>query len=343
MRIAVIAVASKTGEKGGAERFYEGLVNALNLTGINTDIISLVSDESSFDTIKETLLNFYDLNLSAYDGVISTKAPSYFVQHKNHVCYLVHTMRIFYDIFEKDFPYPTTELLEQRKFITTLDTAVLSYPHVKKIYTIGTTVSNRLLHYNNLKSEVLYPALSYDSFKTGEYKNYLFMPGRLHRWKRVDLIIKAMKHVQRPIILKIAGTGEDEERLHEIANKDKRIEFLGRVSDKELTNLYADTLGVPFVPLNEDYGYITLEAFKSKKPVITCADSGEPTFFVKDNFNGFVCNPDPKEIAKKFEFLYDNRDKAKEMGEQGYHSIAHITWGNVAKILLDALGMTGIN
>lgn len=339
MKIAVIAVASKTGEKGGAERFYEGLVNALNSTGVNTDIISMVSDESSFDAIKETLLNFYDLDLSAYDGVISTKSPSYFVKHKNHVCYLVHTMRIYYDIFEKEFPYPTAELLEQRKFITTLDSAVLSYPRVKKIYTIGNTVTNRLLQYNNLKSVVLYPALSYDKFKAGEYKSYLFMPGRLHRWKRVDLIIKAMKYVQRPIMLKISGIGEEEEKLHEIAKKDKRIEFLGRVSDEELTDLYANTLGVPFVPLNEDYGYITLEAFKSKKPVITCVDSGEPTFFVKDTINGFICKPDPKEIAKKIEFLYDNRDKAKEMGEHGYHSIAHITWENVAKELLNALGI----
>jgi glycosyltransferase involved in cell wall biosynthesis len=340
MKIAVIAVASKTGEKGGAERFFEGLVHALRISGVDTDLVNLISDESSFDTIKETLLNFYDLDLSAYDGVISTKAPSYFVRHNNHICYLVHTMRAFYDMFEKEFPYPTPEVLEQRKFITTLDAAVLAYPGVKRIFTIGNTVSNRLQQYNNLKSEVLHPALSFDKFKSGEYKNYLFMPGRLHRWKRVSLVLKAMKYVKKPIILKIAGIGEDEEELRTIAGKDKRIEFLGRVSDTELINLYADALAVPFVPFNEDYGYITLEAFKSEKPVITCLDSGEPAFFVKDNINGFTCEPNPKIIAKKIEYLFDNHQAARTMGANGLQSINHITWGNVAKKLLNALGLS---
>ena len=66
------------------------------------------------------------------------------------------------------------------------------------------------------------------------------MPGRLHRWKRVDLIIRTMKYVDRPLTLKITGTGEDEAWFHELAKDDKRIEFLGRVTDEELIGLYAD-------------------------------------------------------------------------------------------------------
>ena len=64
MKIAVVAVTSQSGERGGAERFYEGLVTALNEAGAHAELVSLISNESSFEAIQETLLSFYDLDLS---------------------------------------------------------------------------------------------------------------------------------------------------------------------------------------------------------------------------------------------------------------------------------------
>lgn len=339
MRIAVVAVGSSSGVSGGAERFYQGLVKALNAAGTETDLIEVESDESSFESIEQTYLKFYDLDLSRYDGIISTKAPSYLVQHHNHVCYLVHTMRVFYDMFEKEFPYPDSTLLEQRKFIHFLDSAALSARRVKKIYSIGHAVSNRLRKYNALESQVLHPALLFNNFRAGEQKDYLFMPGRLHRWKRVDLIIKAMRYTHSPVKLKIAGTGEDEEVFRKEARNDSRIEFLGKITDQELIDLYADALAVPFVPINEDYGYVTLEAFESAKPVLTCVDSGEPAHFVKDNHNGFICEPDPQAIAEKIDYLHHNRDGALEMGLKGKITVSDIRWSNIAKELIHSLGV----
>jgi len=338
MKVAVIAAVSQNGEQGGAERFYIGLTQALKTAGVDTDLIECESDESSFDSIKETYLKFYDLDVSRYDGIISTKAPSYLVRHRNHVCYLVHTMRAFYDMFESEFPHPTAESLEHRRFIQALDSAALGPGRIRKIFSIGHEITERLRKYNSRESEVMHPALLFDNFKAGLFDNYLFMPGRLHRWKRVDLIIRSMKYVKSPVKLKIAGIGEDEESLRTMAGHDLRVEFLGRVTDTELIELYANALAVPFVPLGEDYGYVTLEAFKSRKPVITCADSGEPTFFVKNDFNGFICKPDPEEIASKIDFLFVNRNRAQEMGMNGYSSITHIGWDGIANKLLDTLG-----
>jgi glycosyltransferase involved in cell wall biosynthesis len=337
MKIAVIAVASLNGDIGGAERLYGGLVKSLCNAGMKTDLLQITSDESSFESIKETYLKFYDLNVEKYDGVISTKAPSYLIRHKNHICYLVHTMRIFYDMFESEYPNPVPPLLEQRKFIHVLDSIALKSTSVKKIYSIGHEVANRLQKYNLLESEVLHPALFFDNFKTGEPNDYIFMPGRLHRWKRVDLIIDAMQYTKCPVKLKIAGTGEDEGFFRKIANNDSRIEFLGRVTDDELVDLYAGALAIPYTPVHEDYGYVTLEAFKSCKPVITCKDSGEPTYFVKNDFNGFVCDPNPQEIAEKIDYLFQNRDKVEEMGLNGKSTIAHISWENIAQKLINSL------
>ena len=46
-----------------------------------------------------------------------------------------------------------------------------------------------------------------------------------------------------------------------------------------------------YPPFDEDFGYVTLEAFLARKPVITCTDSGGPTEFVVDGVNGCVCEP----------------------------------------------------
>ena len=336
-RIAVIAVRPVSGEIGGVERFYEGLVSALNSSGVQADLVNVISDESSFETIQETCLRCYDLDVSAYDAIISTKSPTYLVRHTNHICYLVHTMRVFYDMFDNEFPNAYGALLNQRKIIHQLDTGALSLPRTRKVFCIGNEVRHRLLLWNKIESEVLHPALAFDAFYTGKYSNYIFMPGRLHRWKRVDLVIKSFRYLKYPIRLKIVGTGEHEKTLRELAEGDERIEFLGRVSDEVLINLYANALAVSFVPMREDYGYVTLEAFGSAKPVITCEDSGEPAYFVKNKVNGFVCSPDPKKIAEVIDYLIKHPDEAKIMGEQGSADISHISWPKISHKLLSAL------
>lgn len=337
-KIAIIAVASAYGEQGGAERFYQGVQKSLCEAGVDAEILPVVSDESNFDTIKESYLRFYDLDLSNYDGVISTKAPAYVVRHPNHICYLQHTMRVFYDMFELEFPNASMELQSQRSLIHQLDTAALNRKEVRAIFTISHEVKNRLLYFNNIDSEVLYQATTMRGFINRSYK-YLFMPGRLHRWKRVDLIIQSMQHVTASVELLISGTGEDEESFKALSAADPRIRFLGRITDDELLAYYADALAVPFVPIKEDFGLVTLEAFHSNKPVITCQDSGEPARLVKHGQSGYVCKPDPMEIGQCIDYLANNPETAATMGRRGRDTAKNISWGNVAKRLLRALDL----
>ncbi|MDH6058372.1 glycosyltransferase family 4 protein [Umezakia ovalisporum] len=335
-KIAVVVPRMLNRETGGAERFFTGLVNSLNTTTTSADIVEVLIDESSFESIQESYLRCYDLDVSAYDGVISTKAPTFLLRHPNHICYLVHTMRVFYDMFEQEFGKGNQVLKTQRETIQQLDTGALRPPRTKKVFTIGNEVSQRLMQWNGVKSEVLHPALVLNNFSMGKY-DHIFLPGRLHRWKRVDLVIKAMAHLRYPMNLKIAGTGEQEQELRTLSQTDKRIEFLGRVSDEELLNLYANALVVPFVPIREDYGYVTLEAFSHFKPVITCQDSGESLQFVKDGINGLVVSPKPKEIARAIEYFINNPEQAKIMGERGKIAISHINWSNISQRLLSVL------
>lgn len=335
-RVAIVASLSASGEQGGAERFFVGLRDALLDTGLNAEIVEVYNNESNFDQIKKSYLRFYDLDLAQYDGIISAKAPSFVAQHRNHVCYLMHTIRVFYDMFASTFPQPTPEILEQRNLVHALDTAALRRP--RRLFAIGVEVAERLRRFNGLEAAVMRHPTSLAGLHGGAF-NYFLLPGRLHRWKRPHLAIEAMRLVTADRELIIAGSGEDEERFRALAAPDRRIRFVGRVSDEALADLYADALAVIFTPQNEDLGLVTLEAFRSGKPVITCTDSGEPARIVEDGTSGFVCRPDAAALAAAMEHLAGRPDRARQMGQAAEASITDLTWTKIAANLRDALGL----
>lgn len=333
-RIAVLATLAPSGEKGGAERLFGGVCNALNAVGVTAELIETCSDEHNFATIKESYLRHYDLDLTRFDGVVSMKGPAYAARHCNHVCYLMHTMRVFYDMFDMTFPR-RSRYAEQRRLIFALDTAALQRP--RALFAIGHEVAARLHHYNGLEATVLRPPSSLLGLHQGLF-NYMFLPGRLHPWKRIDLAIDAMRFVEAPVKLIISGCGSDEARLRDRAAGQSRIRFMGHVSDVELVELYADALGIIFTPRGEDLGLVTLEAFQSGKPVITCSDSGEPTRIVSDGRSGFICSPDPRQIATRIDELWRDPERTAAMGRFGASFVSSITWERVAITLISALG-----
>ncbi|HEX3431009.1 MAG TPA: glycosyltransferase family 4 protein [Rhizomicrobium sp.] len=334
-RVAILACLSANGEQGGAERFFTGLRDALSGAGIAAQLLEIYNDERDFEHIKKSYLRFYDLKLDGYDGIISAKAPSFVARHGNHVCYLMHTMRVFYDMFDSTFRHPTRQNLEQRRLVHALDTAALQRP--RRLFAIGDEVAERLIRFNGLRAEVMRHPTSMVGLHEGGYE-YFLLPGRLHRWKRTALAIEGMQFVTAPVELIVVGEGEDEAEFRRAACGNPRIHFLGRVSDARLADLYADALAVLFTPKSEDLGLITLEAFQSAKPVITCTDSGEPARIVTDGVSGFVCRPEAAHIGACMEHLAHNPDHARAMGRAGQSSIAEITWERVADTLRTALG-----
>src|SRR5215475_8546330 len=334
-KVAIVATASAR-EIGGAERFYEGLRNALYCHGMDAEIVPVLPDESDFHGVLRSYLKFYDLDLTTFDGVISTKAPGYVVRHPNHVCYLQHTMRVFYDMFEVEYPRADESLREQREWIQALDTAALLSPNVRSVFAIGGEVRDRLLQFNGIESEVLYQATTLEGFRQGAFE-YLFMPGRLHRWKRVNLVIEAMAHVKAPVKLLIAGVGENEAAFKELAGSNSRIVFLGRVSDQELLEYYADSLAVPFVPFREDFGLVAIEAFHSGKPIITCSDSGEPARMAASFGAGLICDPTPQALVAAIDGLFAAPENAWKFGENGRRKVCEMNWDTTARRLIAAL------
>jgi glycosyltransferase involved in cell wall biosynthesis len=341
MRIAVVAAIARHAEQGSAETLYHGMIRSLAGSSHQVEKIDVIVDESSFDKILESYVTCYDLDLREYDLVISTKAPTFMVRHPRHVSYLMHTIRVFYDMFHYEFGTGTPDQHKQRRLIHAFDAYGLHPSRVRKHFAIGLTPYKRLSDadpsWRQIAFEVLHPPPSLTNFKEPESGTYIFVPGRLHRWQRLELVIKAFKHLKRDIPLKITGAGEAEASLRTLAAADPRIEFLERVSDAQLADLYAGALVVPIVPVNEDYAFITIEAFRSKKPVITCTDSGEPTCFVKNFETGFVVPPDPEAIAAKIHYFIDHPDAGIAMGARGFSAVSHINWDAASSRLLASI------
>jgi glycosyltransferase involved in cell wall biosynthesis len=336
MRVALLTTSAGQAGTGGAERLYDMLEVALKSSDVVVERTEIVVEEGDFDSILRSYLRSYDLDLSGFDGVISTKAPTYAARHRNHVSYLIHTMRVFYDMFDDTFPDPTPAQLAQRVIIHKIDTAAMQRASLRGRFAVGREVAERLRIFNGVDSEVLHHPTSLQGLHDGAF-SHLLLPGRLHRWKRVDLALEAVRRMRHRVDLIVSGAGDDERRLRELAGGMIGVHFVGHLNDPDLVELYADALAVLYCPIREDYGLVPVEAFLSGTPVVTCADSGEAARLVRDGVNGFVCAPNPDAIAARLDWLLDNRGQAGEMGRRGREAVAHITWDNVCRRLLAAL------
>ena len=170
---------------------------------------------------------------------------------------------------------------------------------------------------------------------------HLFTASRLDGPKRLDLLVQAMAHVPGDVELHIGGTGPEEERLRALAAGDPRIRFLGFIPDEELGTRYADALAVPFLPLDEDYGLITVEALAAGTPVVTTSNSGGPAELVRHGVDGAVVDPDPVALGRALAALATDPARARAMGEEGRRHTARITWPNVVRTLLGPEEATG--
>ncbi len=89
-----------------------------------------------------------------------------------------------------------------------------------------------------------------------------------------------------------------------------------------------------FPPLDEDYGYVTLEAFLAHKPIVTTNDAGGPLEFVVDGVNGFIAEPDADALGASIACLADDHALARRLGQAGFERASLITWDGVVERLV---------
>jgi glycosyltransferase involved in cell wall biosynthesis len=343
IRTVVVCEAQVPFVHGGAETHVRELARELTARGYQTEVVSIPfkwypKDEILPHAAAWRLIDLSESNGRPIDLVIASKFPTYFVRHPNKVVWLIHQYRAAYELCGtpySDFGHNEQDV-ELRDTLIRLDTSMLG--ECRRVFANARNTASRVAKFNGVAAEALYhPPRLAPRLVSGPYGDYVLSVGRIESVKRVDLLVSAMAHVDPPVRLIVAGDGtqrENVERLAQTSGVDSRVQFLGTVDDEALIELYRGALAVLYPPYDEDFGYVTLEAFLARRPVITATDSGGPNEFVVDDVNGFVCEPEPRAFADAINRLAGDRRRAAAMGDAGHARATEVTWDGVIEKLI---------
>lgn len=347
MRVA-IATVQVPFVRGGAELLAESLCAQLQAAGHEAEIVSIPFKWYPADRIGSHMLACRLLDLTAtrsgpIDRLIGLKFPAYMITHSNKVIWLLHQHRGAYDMWGTPLGDLTAapEGAHVRASIRNADMATL--PEAKAIYTLSANVSRRLSEHCGLPSVPLHhPPPGAQHIRGGEYADYILFPSRMNAAKRQALVIEALRYTRYPVHIVFLGSadvpdyGTQLRRLAIESDVDARITWLGGVTEERKLALYADCRAVIFPPLDEDYGYVTLEAMLARKAVVTCTDSGGPLEFVQDGRTGLVCSPVPEALATALDQLWADPALAVRLGQGGLDRYVEmrIGWEDVVRCLL---------
>jgi glycosyltransferase involved in cell wall biosynthesis len=327
--------------RGGAEILAERLAHELRAHGHEADLVTMPFKWYPGAKVLTHALLWRLADLTEVDGrpvdlVIGTKFPSYVVKHPNKVVWLVHQFRQAYELDRTELGQfgESSEERATRRAIHRLDRIALG--EARKLGAISHNVANRVKSNTGLDAEVILPPPQQLEFRCDSYDDFVLSVNRLDRAKRIDLLLEATA-AEPSIRCVIAGDGPDRERLEQLAERhglNGRAVFAGRVSEAELTDLYARCRGVYYAPVDEDYGMVPYEAFMAEKPVVTAVDAGGPLDIVEDRKTGLVIQPRADELARACRFLLEHEDEARSWGRAGRAIAEQVTWDHVIERLL---------
>lgn len=173
--------------------------------------------------------------------------------------------------------------------------------------------------------------------------NYFLFVGTVQPRKNLERVIRAFGVLCNNLNLVIAGSkGWLSEEIYGLPKKlgiEKRVKFLGYVSDKDLQALYSGAIALVFPSLFEGFGLPILEAQACGCPVITSNISSMPEVAGKGAILVDPYNVD--EIANAMIEVMDEKVRSKLI-EAGFENIKRFSWEKCARETLEVLnGVSG--
>jgi len=343
-RIAVVTSSPPLTE-GGHLVIARSLVSALEEGGHQAGLV--VTPQNRFGRQGAAYLANWLTDVSQLgdgrpvDQVVSFRFPSYAVRHPAHVCWLNHRMREYYDLWERFASGLSwrgrVKEGARRRMIHAVDRYLLTR-NVTRLFAQSRTIQARLERWGGIPSTVLHPPAPPRAYRCDRFGDEILVVSRLTPLKRVDLVLRALAcPVAAGVRAIVAGEGDEEASLRQVAvslGVDDRVRFAGRIDDDELVRLLGCCRAVCFPPLNEDYGFVTIEAFASGKPVVTCDDSGGAVELVEHERTGLVVAPTAEALAAALARLIEDRGAAERMGAAGAITAARLSWPHAVSQLV---------
>lgn len=373
LRVAVVAPRPVPFQLGGAERHWDSLVAGLNNAGHRAELVAIDSPEETFAQVLTSYRAFLELDVSAFDVVISGKYPSWMVRHRCHIRHLNHPLRGLYERYPPSFPEPAPSLQRTvdevlgasgpaglidwalacedetgpqpfpgplaRAVVQALDKEAAE--HVSVHATVSDHVARRPGYVPHGSTVAVIPPLTDLSASALAQRppdgRHFLVFGRLTPIKRTDLAIKAFARAAAPgTELWIAGTGPEEQRLGQLAADTPGVSMLGHCTDDELAHHLASSIAVLALPEDEDFGLVAAEAMAAERPVITTTDSGGLAEQVEHEVNGLVCAPFAPAIGKAMRRLANDRTLADRLGRCGGDRLAQRSWQPMVRLVEQA-------
>lgn len=180
------------------------------------------------------------------------------------------------------------------------------------------TVQKRITKYYRRDSKIIYPPVETENFKIANLigqsrsERYFLLGCRLAPYKRVDIVVQAFKALGPDFRLKIFGDGLDLPRLRKLAGEASNIEFLGRVSEEQKANLYANALA--FInPQEEDFGITAVEAMAAGRPVLAYRRGGATETVIEGETGLFFKDQTPAAIMALVRLFLNDLDTGNKV------------------------------
>lgn len=235
-----------------------------------------------------------------------------------HICYCLTPTRYLWSGYSDYFRNPLFRFITKPAVSYLRNFDKISAHRPDYYIAISSDVKKRIKKYYSVDSKIIYPPVILNNIEKNQKREDFFLLvsrfSRFSYYKKVDLAIEAFNKSGRK--LKIVGGGPLISKYKSGAKKN--IEFLGPITDEELSKYYQTTRALIF-PGKEDFGLVMAEALSFGTPVIAYKAGGARDI-IKEGVNGeFFTKQTPEgliDCVERFSQKRYNIDRILETAEE---------------------------
>jgi len=202
----------------------------------------------------------------------------------------------------------------------------------KNIHTVSETSKRDILQFNTKCNIYVIPnSLSLEHYKPKsedhiEYGDFIVFIGRLVYYKRLEVVIEALRILRDKCNVKLVVLGDgpmrkEWENLVERYNLKDIVKFKGYVSHEEKLYYLSKCRALVLPSTFEGFGIVILEAWALRKPVIV-VDVEPLNRIVEHGFNGFIVKKNSATtLAEYIRLLMSNEELSRRLGNNGYRTL----------------------
>ena len=260
-----------------------------------------------------------------------------------------HTFKVEgYVAYRLKKKYPnimTTVTLHGTSFFRNINTknGIKAIQNIFSVVDKAVCVSNkirRIIEDLGVKNtEIIYNGINQHEFEKvdkQQYKNQITTVGSLIPRKKVDVTINVIANLLKKypeLQLNIVGIGTEREKLGEMVKTlelENNVTFKNQITNQEVLDLMNRSYIFILPSIAEGFGIVYAEAMKAGCITIGTKNEGIDGFIINGE-NGFLVNPDVKEITELIEDIYEDKYNLENIRKNAYKAVENLTWEQNAK------------